>query len=190
MHTSSAALGAIALFAGWLPLAAQSGQCGVSSSDLASRPAWNGWGAGISNSRFQTAQAAQMTASQVPGLKLKWSFGLAGAKQVFGEPVVVGGQVFFSADTGMVYSLDADTGCVYWTFQAEAGVRTALSIRPGKPSSTAYFGDLKANVYAVDATKGTLIWKVRVDEHPAARVTGAPQIFEDRVYVPGAWGER
>ncbi len=87
-----------------------------------------------------------MTASQVPGLKLKWSFGLAGAKQVFGEPVVVGGRVFFSADSGMVYSLDADSGCVYWTFQAEAGVRTALCIRPGKPSSTAYFGDLKANV--------------------------------------------
>ena len=70
-----------------------------------------------------------MTASQVPHLKLKWAFGLPGAKQVYGEPVVVGGRVFFSADTGVVYSLNAETGCVYWTFQAEAGVRTAVSIR-------------------------------------------------------------
>jgi polyvinyl alcohol dehydrogenase (cytochrome) len=153
------------------------------------RPEWNGWGANISNSRFQTAQAAQMTARQVPSLKLKWAFGLEGAKQVFGEPVVVSGRVFFSADTGMVYSLDADRGCVYWTFQAEAGVRTALSIKPGKTSSTAYFGDLKANVYALDATKGTVIWKVHADEHPTARITGAPQVFEDRVFVPVASGE-
>ncbi len=41
----------------------------------------------------------------------------------------------------------------------------------------------------MDAAKGTLLWKVRVDEHPAARITGAPQIFEDRVYVPVASGE-
>jgi polyvinyl alcohol dehydrogenase (cytochrome) len=130
-----------------------------------------------------------MTARQVPGLKLKWSFGLAGAKQAFGEPVVVAGRVFFSADTGLVYSLDAGTGCVYWTFQAEAGVRTAIVIRSNKSSSIAYFGDLKANVYALDAAKGTLIWKVRVDDHPAARITGAAQVFEDRVYVPVASSE-
>ena len=176
-----------------IPLAAQtvSNQCAVNPAlaDLSSGSAWNGWGGNISNSRFQTAKAAQITASQVPQLKLKWSFGLAGAKQVFGEPVVAAGRVFFSADTGLVYSLDAATGCVYWTFQADAGVRTAISIRAGKPSATVYFGDLKANVYSVDAAKGTLNWKVHVDEHPTARLTGAPQIYEDRVYVPVASSE-
>jgi polyvinyl alcohol dehydrogenase (cytochrome) len=193
MHSPTVALRALIFVAGLVPLAAQtaSNQCDVNAaiSDPASGPAWNGWGADISNSRFQAAKAAQMTAAQVPGLKLKWSFGLPGAKQVFGEPVAVAGRVFFSADTGVVYSLNADSGCVYWTFQAQAGVRTALTIRPGKPSSIAYFGDLKANVYALDAAKGTLLWKVRVDEHPAARITGAPQVFEDRVYVPVASSE-
>ena len=130
-----------------------------------------------------------MTADQVPRLKLKWAFGLAGAKQVYGEPVVVGGRVFVSGDTGLVYSLDADTGCVYWTFQADAGVRAAVIIKPGPPSSIAYFGDLKANVYALDAAKGTLLWKVRVDEHPTAHITGAPQVFERLVYVPVASSE-
>ncbi len=193
MHTSAVAFRALLFAASLFPLAAQtaSNPCTVNPAlaEPASGPAWNGWGAGISNSRFQTAQAAQMTASQVPHLKLKWAFGLAGAKQVFGEPVVVAGRVFFSDDNGVVYSLNAGSGCAYWTFQAEAGVRTALSIKASKTSSTAYFGDLKANVYAVDAQKGTLIWKVRVDEHPAARITGAPQIFEDRVYVPVASSE-
>jgi len=197
MHSLLVALRALVLVASLVPLAAQTAanQCDVNPalSDqtlaAASGPAWNGWGADISNSRFQTAKAAQLTASQVPRLKLKWAFGLPDAKQVFGEPVVVAGRVFFSADTGLVYSLNADSGCVYWTFQAEAGVRTALSVRAAKPSAMAYFGDLKANVYALDAQKGTLLWKVRVDEHPTARITGAPQVFEDRVYVPVASSE-
>jgi polyvinyl alcohol dehydrogenase (cytochrome) len=187
------ALPAVILVAGFVPLAAQtaSSRCEANPAlaDPASGPAWNGWGADISNSRFQSAQGAQMTAAQVPHLKLKWAFGLAGAKQVFGEPVVVSGRVFFSDDNGVVYSLNADTGCVYWTFKADAGVRAAVSIRVTNSSSTAYFGDLKANAYALDAAKGTQIWKVRVDEHPTARVTGAPRVFEDRVYVPVASGE-
>lgn len=103
--------------------------------------------------------------------------------------MVAGGRVFVSDDTGTVYSLNADTGCLYWTFQAEAGVRTALTIGALQSSSTAYFGDLKANVYALDAAKGTLIWKVHVDEHPTAHITGTPQIFEDRVYIPVASSE-
>ena len=93
MHSSPLVFGAIAFASSLLPLAAQIGKCDVNPAfaDPASGTAWNGWGADISNSRFQTGKAAQMTASQVPRLKLKWSFGLPGAKQVFGEPVVVGG---------------------------------------------------------------------------------------------------
>jgi polyvinyl alcohol dehydrogenase (cytochrome) len=193
MHTSRLAIGVLVFLASFSGAGAQtaSSQCGANpaSVDPAAGAAWNGWGADISNSRFQTAKAAQLTAGEVPRLKLKWAFGLAGAKQVFGEPVVVGGRVFVSDDTGAVYSLDANTGCVYWKFQAEAGVRAALSVGAAKPSAMAYAGDLKANVYALDAAKGTLIWKVRVDEHPAARITGAPQVFGGRVYVPVASSE-
>jgi polyvinyl alcohol dehydrogenase (cytochrome) len=42
-------------------------------------PAWNGWGAGIANTRFQSGDAAGMTGRDVPRLKLKWAFGLPGA---------------------------------------------------------------------------------------------------------------
>lgn len=191
MNSSCVALRASVLALAVLaPVAAQaaSNQCAANRPVTESASDWNGWGGNISNSRSQTAQAARMTAGQVPRLKLKWAFGLEGAKQVYGEPVVVGGRVFVSADTGMVYSLDADTGCLYWTFQAEAGVRSAVVVRP-KPAPVLYFGDLKANVYALDAQNGMLLWKVQVDEHPTAHVTAGPQVFEDRLYVPVASGE-
>src|SRR5579864_4575000 len=100
-----------------VPLLAQpcpgSGRLGA----VAAGPAWNGWGAGASNSRFQSALAAGLTADQVPRLKLKWAFGFIGAKSVLGQPSIVAGRVFLGVDTGSVYSLDAATGCVYWSFQ-------------------------------------------------------------------------
>jgi polyvinyl alcohol dehydrogenase (cytochrome) len=147
--------------------------------------AWNGWGADSSNTRFQPEKTAGFTAAQAPRLKLKWAFGFPGASSVWGQPAISGGRVFLGVDTGFVYALHAATGCVYWSFEAEAGVRTAITI----DSNKAFFGDMKANVYAVNATTGDLIWKVRVEDHPTARITGAPKLFEGRLYVPVASSE-
>jgi len=47
----------------------------------------------------------------------------------------------------------------------------------------AFFGDLQANAYAVDAATGELIWKTKVEEHPFARITGSPVFHEGRLYV-------
>ena len=162
-------------------------QCpsGARIGDPAAAPSWNGWGADASNSRFQPEKIAQLPAAQVPQLKLKWAFGFPGVKSVLGQPAIAAGRVFIGVDTGSVYSLDAATGCSYWTFQADAGVRTAITVT----TSTAYFGDIKANVYAVDASTGKQLWKVHVEDHPSARITGAPKLFEGRLYVPVASGE-
>jgi polyvinyl alcohol dehydrogenase (cytochrome) len=147
--------------------------------------AWNGWGVDFSNTRFQTEKAAGFTAVQAPHLKLKWAFGFPGASSIWGQPTITGGRVYLGVDTGFVYALDATTGCVYWSFEAEAGVRTAITI----DSNKAFFGDMKASAYAVNATTGELVWKVRVEDHPMARITGAPKLFEGRLYVPVASSE-
>ncbi len=159
--------------------------------DLTAQPSWNGWGAGIANTRRQGPVAAGLDAQQVGRLKLKWAFGFPGAQAVYGQPSVVAGRVFVGVDTGYVYSLDAATGCVYWSFKAEAGVRSAISVgRSNKPGQAlAYFGDQAGKVYAVDAATGEQVWKVAADPHPLARITGAAQLFEDRLYVPVASGE-
>lgn len=151
--------------------------------------AWNGWGADITNSRFQSVTSAQLSADQVPKLALKWAFGFPGVRSVIGQPSVSGGRVFIGVDTGAVYSLSAASGCVYWTLQADAGVRTAITVARIGQQTAALFGDLKANAYAVDATTGAQLWKVKIDDHASARITGAPQFFEGRIYVPVASGE-
>jgi polyvinyl alcohol dehydrogenase (cytochrome) len=149
-------------------------------------PTWNGWGADPGNSRFQSAAAAGLTLDQAPKLKLKWAFGFPNASSMYGQPSIAGGRVYVGADTGFVYSLDAKTGCVYWSFQASGGVRTAPTIGVVKNGYAVYFGDVKANVYAVDAHTGKQIWTQRADAHPIARVTGAPALVNGILYVPVA----
>jgi polyvinyl alcohol dehydrogenase (cytochrome) len=148
---------------------------------------WNGWGVDTANTRFQPAAAAGLSVADVPRLTLKWAFGFPEGRSAFGQPTVVGGRIYLGADTAFVYSLDAVRGCVYWSFQTQAAVRTAITIAPVKAGSSrfaAFFGDLKANVYAIDAENGTLLWRKRADSHVVARITGAPTFYNGRLYVP------
>jgi polyvinyl alcohol dehydrogenase (cytochrome) len=143
---------------------------------------WNGWGADLSNTRYQPAG---LTAAQVPGLKLKWAFAFPGTFVSNGPPVVVGGRVFVPSANRTIYSLDANSGCEYWSFQAEAPVRTAITIA----KNIAFFGDQRGNAYALDATKGELLWKTHVDDQPRAKIVGAPVFYDGRLYVPLTDGE-
>ncbi len=141
---------------------------------------WNGWGVDLANSRFQPDPG--LTAAQVPGLKLKWAFGFPNATSAFGQPAIAGGGLFLGSEDGTVYSLDARTGCIAWAYKASSTVRTAISIDTSLAS--VYFGDVQANVYRVDAASGELRWKVQVEQHPFARITGAPKLYAGRLYVP------
>ena len=148
-------------------------------------PAWNGWGRGITNARFQSAEAAGMTAADLPRLTLQWAFGFPGATSAGTQPVLAGGRVYAATAEGVVYVLDAKTGCIHWTLEVEASIRSAITLdQRGDGRLVAYFGDQAANVYAVDAAVGEVLWKVDVDEHPHAAITAAPQLYNGRLYVP------
>lgn len=153
---------------------------------------WNGWGAESTNARFQPAERAGVTADQVPRLKLKWSFAFPNAPLSWGQPTVIGGRLFMPSANRQVYSLDASTGCQYWTYESESPARTAIFVTqlPGRTKRyAAFFGDQKANAYALDATTGELLWKVHVDSHPRAKIVGALEYFDGIVIVPLTGGE-
>jgi polyvinyl alcohol dehydrogenase (cytochrome) len=151
---------------------------------------WNGWGAGAANTRFQPAAKAGLTSATVPRLKLKWAYGFAGVNSARAQPAVLGGRVFIASESGDVVALDAKRGCTYWTYHAQAGIRTAVSVAPYKTTAASgfavYFSDGSAIAYAVDATTGREIWRRKVDDHPYARATGSLTVYQNRVYVPTA----
>jgi polyvinyl alcohol dehydrogenase (cytochrome) len=157
---------------------------GIPLTDPTNAPHWNGWGVDPSQSRFQPADRAQLAQEDVPRLKLKWAFGVPDAVFAPAQPTVIGGRIFIGSQFGTVYSLDAKTGCIYWKYDAGKGVRSAITIGLSSAGPVAYFGDLSANVHAVDAVTGKAMWNVQIDSHPAARVTGAPLLVGTKLLVP------
>src|SRR5262249_13382211 len=119
--------------------------------------------------------------------ELKWAFALPSTSSVYGQPTIAGGRVFVSGDAGYLYSLNASSGCVYWSFKAQSGVASAplIEARPGHPKQVvAYFGDTRGNTYAVDASNGELVWKTLVDAHQLSRIRGGMKFYNGRLYVP------
>lgn len=148
-------------------------------------PGWNGWGAGLENRRFQTAEAAGMTADDVEGLSLKWAFGFPGVTDTGSQTTVVAGRALVGTRNGLVYALDATSGCVHWVHEAPSSVRSAISVGPADGGGhTAYFGDAFASVHAVDLMTGDLRWSTKIDDHAISQITGAPALHEGRLYVP------
>ena len=161
--------------------------------DPAGSPGWNGWSDDLANTRFQPASAARLTAADVPRLKLKWAFGFPHGETNNAQPTVVAGRVFAPSDNGYIYSLDAKTGCVYWSYQQGSIVRNSPVVgavsAAGGTRWAVFFGDGHAYVHAVDAQTGQRLWRVRVDEHPVARITAGVKYHDGRVYVPVSGSE-
>ena len=157
--------------------------------DPAKSPLWNGWGPAIDNTHFQPSAQAGLTAEQTPRLHLKWAFGFPDTTSAWAQPTIAGGRLYVGSQNGTVYSLDAVSGCVAWTFVAQGGVRASISIGTrgiaGRAAGyAAYFSDQKGFVYAVDAATGRLLWTRKVEDHPLVRLTGSPTLSGDRLYVP------
>jgi polyvinyl alcohol dehydrogenase (cytochrome) len=163
--------------------------CDVTDIDLNQPPRQRAWGIDFSNSRFQPAATGGITAENAGALELKWSFAYPNAIQARSQPTIAGGTVFVGSQNGTVYALDSEQGCVRWTFRASAEVRTPVVVSnweagDGSAAPRAYFGDILARAYAIDARTGELLWMTKVDEHPNATITGAPVLVEDKLYVP------
>ncbi|MEO6078458.1 MAG: PQQ-binding-like beta-propeller repeat protein [Steroidobacteraceae bacterium] len=156
--------------------------------DPATGSSWNGHGNGPAATRFQNARSGGISAADLPRLKLIWAFGYANVGSARTQPTLAGGRLFVSSENGEVHALNPRSGCSYWTFRAQSGVRTAPSVAAyrtpqGTRGNAVYFGDTKANVYAVDAQTGTQLWVRRIDEHPSVSLTGAPIIHDGRLFI-------
>ena len=143
-----------------------------------------GWG--HDTRRYVSPDAAGFGRSQIDDLELKWSFGFPASTRARSQPIIAMGAVFVGSQDGTVYAFDLETGCVRWTYAARAEVRTGITLGKSVPDggATAYFGDIIANLYAVDATTGELIWQSSPDEHHSATLTGTPAYAAGKLYVP------
>lgn len=144
-----------------------------------------GWG--HDTRRFVDADTAGFSAGDVPNLELKWAFAYPNSLRARSQPAIAMGAIFVGSQDGTVYAFDLESGCEHWSFQASAEVRTGIVLsdaEAGDGVPLAFFGDILARLYAVDALTGELVWSIKVDDHPDATLTGTPALARDRLLVP------
>lgn len=143
--------------------------------------AWPGWS--VDNRLARYVADETMTASRAAKIKLKWShpFPQHAAFSGAGNSVAVRDGIVYSGNLNhWIYALDTQSGCALWTFRAEGRVRSNVALE----GNTLVFGDLMANVYALDAATGQLRWRSKIDWTPGARVTGNLTLHKGMVYAP------
>ena len=126
----------------------------------AATPHIGGWGMGHKNQRYYNQEDLKLNASNVGDLELNWVFAFPNASRARVQPTIAGKTLFTASQLGTVYALNRETGCIRWTFQADAEVRSALVIErdsTNKPSRL-YFSDFNAFVYALDLNTKKLLW--------------------------------
>ena len=147
---------------------------------------WTSVGAQANSSRFQTNPG--LKAADVPKLKVKWSFAMAGGSM----PTVIGDWLFITNRTGKFYALDAKTGCVHWVLEGVSARTTPMIVKSAiSPSGWATFiGERTRTVRAIDAQTGKEIWKsAQLETNPVAGITGTPVVSGDQLFVPLTSGE-
>ena len=153
-------------------------------------PFATGWGINHENTRYIPDEIAQIDRAGLEELELKWSFAYPYANRARSQPSFVGGSLIVGSQDGTVYALNAKSGCIRWTFRAKAEVRTGMSISSWEAGTTpdtppmAYFADIFANTYGINAVTGELVWSTKVDGHPNATNTAQPAFYDGVVYQP------
>jgi polyvinyl alcohol dehydrogenase (cytochrome) len=145
------------------------------------------FGVDINNSRFMPAKQAGLSTADMKSLELAWAIGFPKTTSLRASPVIVGSTMFYTpSPTGKLLALDTKTACVKWAYDAGVGLRS--SVHYGELGTSGkkalIFADGRAQVHAVDAKTGKLIWKADGRHDTTGMITGAPVLYKDRVIVP------
>lgn len=146
---------------------------------------YSGWAGNKEGTGFIPASVAQLSKEQVPGLKLKWAFGIEGGTISRTKVSVIGDHIIFGSQFGEVFCLNMETGCIRWVFEADAAVRGGVAVSEDIGDRiVVYLSDFGGNTFALDAETGDLIWRADAKNDPNNAVTGTPTYFDGMLYVP------
>ncbi|HWY41989.1 MAG TPA: PQQ-binding-like beta-propeller repeat protein [Candidatus Sulfotelmatobacter sp.] len=131
---------------------------------------------------------------------MKWKFETEG--RISSSAAVSNGSVFFESYDGNLYCLDAATGKLKWKFKTDGerrfaakhlhGAEPAAELMPDPfdfflsspmvADGLVYFGSGDANVYAIDASAGTMKWRFKAGDV----IHGSPALANGTLYI-GSW---
>jgi lanthanide-dependent methanol dehydrogenase len=150
------------------------------------------------STRFSTLE--QITAANVQGLKLAWTFSTGLTRGHEAAPLVVNNTMFVVTPwPNILYALDLTKpgAPVKWSYapntaRASQGVACCDVVNRGAAYSNGriYFNTLDAQTVAVDAATGREVWKAALGNIAQGEtITMAPIVVKDKVLVGNSGGE-
>jgi outer membrane protein assembly factor BamB len=94
---------------------------------------------------FVTVSATDLACVDLTERSTAWTW--SGGEESPGEPVMVGGRVYFGTSRGTVLGLNARTGKTLWAVKTEASIADAPTIMDG----SIYLHDIHGSILCVDA---------------------------------------
>lgn len=159
--------------------------CSNTDVDLTTGPILGDWGYGAKNHRYQTAEGGGITSANISDLTLKWAMAFPNATEMRSQPALIGDTLFIALfDLDKIYALDANSGCVKWEYTTLTGPRSSIGYGVVNGRPTLWFGDIGANVYALDPLTGKEIWRKNLAIHSQSAITGQAVLNDDILYVP------
>ena len=138
------------------------------------------------------SQQGLIDPSNVESLRLAWSTTLP---QISGTPIIVNGIVYVTGGTfypGYIYALDESTGRVIWQDgpKNQTGLGFSTTAGVAVDSGLVFAGTFANQLVALNATTGSVVWKVSIDQEIVGNPQGsyigpeaAPLVFNHKVII-------
>ncbi len=157
---------------------------------------WPSYGNDLGAMRF--ANVDQINLSNVASLQPVWILhtNVMNANTSFeSQPIIIGGVMYVTSPHGHVFALDATTGAIKWTFNPTIPPLSELAICCGQDNrgvavgnGMVFVGQLDATLVALNATTGSVVWKVTVDRWQDRWTETMAPLFMNGMVIIGASG--
>src|SRR5690606_15153096 len=119
-------------------------------------------GVDLRSSRNMSAAVAGLDKAALGNLELAWAIAFPNITGLRSAPVVTADTLFYpAASSGYVLAIDAHSGCIKWSYDAGAALRSSATLTEPQSDGRRYLvvSDEQARLHALDPLTGELIWQ-------------------------------
>ncbi|MGE0623653.1 MAG: PQQ-binding-like beta-propeller repeat protein [Pseudomonadales bacterium] len=147
-------------------------------------PVLGRWAVDAQSTAALPAGTSRIDSGNVARLELAWAFGLPDVANARSQGVLTADTLFVAAESGHLFALGQDSGCIRWHRDLPATPRTALTAGTVGERPALFYGDMEAHVNALDAATGETLWRADATVSPHTMLTGASVQHGGRLIVP------
>lgn len=146
--------------------------------------------------RSYNRSESTITAASAPNLKQQWTASSPG-NVVFSQPIVTNGLVYWGSFDGYEHATTTSGTAAWHQFigvttagpgcnPSSAGVASTPTVHNmtiGTSTSVLFVGGGDAQVYALDALTGAILWTTRLGSSPDTFLWSSPAVYQGSVYI-------